>query len=342
MVGRFIFPIGMNMKSGKVAFQNSLLCLQHPITILSIIILIINDHVLKTYYSSWLTGKLSDFAGLFFFPFLLTIVLSLIFWKSKVTLHQIGYSAFGLIFISFVLLKTVPFANIFVEKTISSILNHQVRFVLDPTDLLGFLMLWPAWRLWDRPKKIQPSRLVASVVFSFAVLASIATSPRELTVYSVTDLSFSDDGAIYAADKANDGTSWFPVAVSRDGGLTWELSYDDNDMLKIDKKSFPIEDCKYLAYFEFTDCYRVTSKLEFEYTFFYPDDASYSWSPVFPSKGLSVNAYDMIVITQDGKQVIIVAIGEAGILRRILPDGNWDIIDVLGAGSNDSFSHGPY
>ena len=56
------------MKSKNPAFENSLACLQHPLTLLSIAILLLNDHVLKVVSPSWLTGKLSDFAGLFFFP----------------------------------------------------------------------------------------------------------------------------------------------------------------------------------------------------------------------------------------------------------------------------------
>ena len=42
----------------------------HPWTIASIVVLFINDQYLKYAYTSWLTGKLSDFAGLIFFPIL--------------------------------------------------------------------------------------------------------------------------------------------------------------------------------------------------------------------------------------------------------------------------------
>ncbi len=61
----------MNIKN-EIA-RNSLRCLQHPATWLSIALLLVNDHVLKVLYPSWITGKLSDFAGLFFFPFLLAL-----------------------------------------------------------------------------------------------------------------------------------------------------------------------------------------------------------------------------------------------------------------------------
>lgn len=42
--------------------------LLHPVIALSVALLVLNDHVLKQAYPSWWTGKLSDFAGLIFFP----------------------------------------------------------------------------------------------------------------------------------------------------------------------------------------------------------------------------------------------------------------------------------
>lgn len=43
----------------------------HPVVWLAIALLVLNDHVLKQAYPSTFTGKLSDFAGLAFFPLLL-------------------------------------------------------------------------------------------------------------------------------------------------------------------------------------------------------------------------------------------------------------------------------
>ncbi len=45
--------------------------LTHPVVILSIAVLAVNDHVLKQAVPSWVTGKASDVAGLVFFPLLL-------------------------------------------------------------------------------------------------------------------------------------------------------------------------------------------------------------------------------------------------------------------------------
>ncbi len=42
--------------------------LSHPLTVLAVGTLLVNDHILKARYPSWVTGKLSDAAGLVFFP----------------------------------------------------------------------------------------------------------------------------------------------------------------------------------------------------------------------------------------------------------------------------------
>jgi hypothetical protein len=48
--------------------------LLHPVALAAIALLILNDHVLKRAFPGGVTGKLSDFAGLTFFPLLLAAV----------------------------------------------------------------------------------------------------------------------------------------------------------------------------------------------------------------------------------------------------------------------------
>ena len=52
--------------------------LAHPVSLLALVVMVINDHLLKQTYGSWLTGKLSDAAGLIFFPALVAIVVALV------------------------------------------------------------------------------------------------------------------------------------------------------------------------------------------------------------------------------------------------------------------------
>jgi hypothetical protein len=84
--------------------------LGHPIFILSVLILIINDWFLKVTFHNFLTGKLSDFAGLLSFPFFLSAIfpkwtklihlltaLLFNFWKSELSQLPIySFNSFGL------------------------------------------------------------------------------------------------------------------------------------------------------------------------------------------------------------------------------------------------------
>lgn len=317
------------MKSKNPVFETSLACLQHPLTLLSIVVLLLNDHILKVVSPSWLTGKISDFAGLFFFPFIVAAGLSFALAKFNLSRQRIGQIAFGIVTIWFVLLKTFPFINSLTERFASLFIGAPARLIMDWTDLIALISMWPAWMMWKQPRIIKPSRF-AYAILTIGMLATLATSPKEPTIYSVTDLSITKDGILYAADKDGCKEEWFPVAVSKDGGLTWELDYKDEHMQDIDPKTYPVEDC-FLGD-SLRICYRVTGKHQLEIA-----NDSYggeiNWQEVFDSNDLKVKARDLLIISWEGKEYLIVAIGEAGILRRELPYGNWENIKVLGAGT---------
>lgn len=50
----------------------------HPVPLLAIGVLLLNDHVLKGLYGNALTGKLSDVAGMIFFPLMLQAMVELV------------------------------------------------------------------------------------------------------------------------------------------------------------------------------------------------------------------------------------------------------------------------
>ncbi|KQO29962.1 hypothetical protein ASF10_05505 [Flavobacterium sp. Leaf82] len=69
--------------------------LAHPVFLVSLLILLLNDLIFKTVFHNYLTGKLSDFAGLLVFPFFwsvlfpkrikeihIAVALFFVFWKS--------------------------------------------------------------------------------------------------------------------------------------------------------------------------------------------------------------------------------------------------------------------
>jgi hypothetical protein len=307
------------MKSRIPGYENSLVCLEHPLTLLSIAVLLINDHVLKLYFPSWLTGKLSDFAGLFFFPFIVAAGLGLLLFRSKIPQRLIGQFAFSIVAVWFLLLKTVPVANILTSQFASSLIGSPSQFILDPTDLIALVALLPAWALWNRPKPKTKPKPFAYAALSIGVIASIASSPPQIILQIVTNLEYYKDGIVYAGDRESYGKNSYPVAISLDGGLNWDKDFD---RLNIDEKSRPIKQCGHI----YPDiCYQVTFFRDFMESL----DNGETWSPT--SFGRNLNSYDMEIFDWDGKEVVIVANGELGIMRRELPDGKWEKIPVLNA-----------
>jgi len=128
--------------------RTALTALAQPVTLGSIALLLINDHLLKGHYPSALTGKLSDFAGLFFFPFLLAALFGLAgaavarflpeglagirFLPDKVA-HTAQLS-FAITAMAFAAVKVIPAANSAATAALEALLRLPVRIVLDPTD----------------------------------------------------------------------------------------------------------------------------------------------------------------------------------------------------------------
>jgi hypothetical protein len=306
------------MKSRIPAFENSLVCLQHPLTILSIALLLINDHVLKIYFPSWLTGKLSDFAGLFFFPFIVAAGLGFLLFKSNISQRLIGQFAFSIAAIWFLLLKTIPVANSLTSQFASSLIGSPSQFILDPTDLIALVALLPAWALWRMPKPKMKLNIMAYTALSIGVLASIATSPAAWAIGNVTNLEYYKDGIVYAGEKGRMGNdNWYPIAISMDGGKTWNLTYD---VQNIEEKSRPIKQCGHINN---NICYRITKQRRLQESV----DNGETWTEV--TFGHTTYSNDMVFFDLEGKEIIIVAINEEGIMRRELPDGKWEKISLF-------------
>jgi hypothetical protein len=114
----------------------------HPLPLVCLVLLGVNDHFLKGsgVLPGWLTGKLSDFAGLAFFPLLLTAGADTMVWlvtkRVDFTLRRwklwLAIAATG---IAFAALKLVPGA----ARALDSVLGGWT--VADPTDLVALTAL---------------------------------------------------------------------------------------------------------------------------------------------------------------------------------------------------------
>lgn len=146
-----------------------------PSTVLALVVLLLNDHVLKHEFPGAVTGKVSDVAGLLVAAPLLALVASLA-RLPRPRLVGITLTAAG-----FVAMKTSDLGADLASTLWSTVTPSHV--VADPTDLLALPVLGVAWRVAHRaareavdghPRRARLALLV--VVLPATVVATSATS----------------------------------------------------------------------------------------------------------------------------------------------------------------------
>lgn len=197
--------------------------LLHPAFLVSLLALIVNDRLLKSWWPGLITGKLSDFVG----PFVAAIALGVVLGRRHLA---IGVTAIG-------------FAALQLSPTVAALATPVLGGITrpDPTDLVGLLALAPAYRLL-RPQSTPGAtteattdeagdddvvgdrgghgllvrRILLIPVAAVTMFAVTATSC--LDAGRVEDLVVLDGGAL----QASLGPSVNPFH-SVDGGRTWTL-----------------------------------------------------------------------------------------------------------------------
>jgi hypothetical protein len=114
--------------------------LLHPIFVVSLAALLFNDHWLKVHHPSWLTGKLSDAAGLVVFPLLVLVALD------ALTPLPRRWSTLGLVLAItatlFAIVKCIPTCTALYRVALGALQTPfrgafaPVHAVTDPTDLV--------------------------------------------------------------------------------------------------------------------------------------------------------------------------------------------------------------
>lgn len=86
--------------------------LLHPTVLVAVAVLVVNDHVLKPRFGNAVTGKVSDVAGLFFFPLVLLALLEWSRWLCRRVRWRYGrgeaLAAVSITGAGFVAVKLVP------------------------------------------------------------------------------------------------------------------------------------------------------------------------------------------------------------------------------------------
>jgi hypothetical protein len=150
--------------------------LVRPWPVVALVVLAANDHVLKGagLLPTWLTGKLSDFAGLLFFPLLLVTLLNLAFdgvgGVLRRPLRQASASSLQLVvaclftgaFFSAVQIHE-PVAELYARATAALAFwstSTTAEVTMDPTDIAAVPMVVVAFVLGQRSiARVPPGRL---------------------------------------------------------------------------------------------------------------------------------------------------------------------------------------
>lgn len=158
--------------------------LASPVFVLALVVLILNDHVLKQAWPGLVTGKLSDVAGLVVAPLLLAVPLAGVGVRRPVP------TAIGMTAIGFVFAKT-SVTGAAATSAVWSLAGVPTHIRADVTDLVALPALGVAWWV-DRRVRSSPElpwrRTVATAagmaLLPVAVLATAATSCSERMAYT--------------------------------------------------------------------------------------------------------------------------------------------------------------
>jgi hypothetical protein len=144
--------------------------LVHPVAIAALVLLVVNDHLLKGLYPGWVTGKLSDFAGMVVAPLVLVALAQALgprrWLESVESVRLTAWGALASVALPFALSKTWapatrayevlfalprrPLAWLLAAVAEVPTYTSSVVLVRDPTDLValpaGLLAVWVALR----------------------------------------------------------------------------------------------------------------------------------------------------------------------------------------------------
>ena len=142
--------------------------LASPAFVAAVLLLLINDFVLKPQIGNAVTGKLSDFAGLFAFPFFW----SAFFVRYRVPIYWGTAAAF--------LLWKLPLSDPWIDAW-NSASTFQVARVVDPSDLLALAVLPLSYGFAVNHRGIAVRPLATVAIALVSLFAFVATS-RPITV----------------------------------------------------------------------------------------------------------------------------------------------------------------
>ncbi|MEO0596650.1 MAG: hypothetical protein AAF126_11105 [Chloroflexota bacterium] len=197
----------------------------HPLSILAILLLLINDHWLRYAYPSWLTGKLGDFTWLLFAPFILAILLSFIVphtIKQRSTL--IGELSIIAIGVWFATAKTIPTMHGLTKDVLALIVGYRGTLRMDITDLLTLPALLISWHIWRTASTSSVNlKPLAYIAFGLAILGTLASDDEGYYYTAIETICERPDGTLITQYQT--GYANYQTYISDDAGATWDYTF---------------------------------------------------------------------------------------------------------------------
>ncbi|WP_066366734.1 hypothetical protein [Herbidospora mongoliensis] len=266
-----------------------------PLTVLALVVLVVNDHVLKQAFPGFVTGKLSDVAGLILLPPLLDLVLR----RPKVSIAVTG--------IAFTLVKASATGAWLASEAWSLVFDPSV-VLADPTDLLALPALWAAWWAYRHPVPVH--KAVVFLLVPPAVLAVAATSMAAYdwpyTAYAVV----SDGDEIVVHTEGGYGYGRDLIAYRTRDGVTWD-KWIQHDLIEGAAKACLGARCYRVARGHlrveesragvWTPVWSIPDKIRDHLFRFYPEgNPAYSSDMKEPVESLSVAVTERLVVVANG------------------------------------------
>ncbi|MEU4778884.1 hypothetical protein [Micromonospora sp. NPDC023633] len=322
--------------------------LGHPATVAALVLLVANDHLLKAAFPGFVTGKLSDVAGLLLAPPLVAVLLTLV--VPRLPARVAVAFGLGLVAAGFTAVKSIGYAAAGASALWSAVSGPSLVRA-DRTDLLALPALALAWWVWSRarrePVRRRSARLVRLLVLlPAATLAVAATSavhhPDAVRAAVLDERLAAGTGHSYANQAFGSAPTW---RLSDDGGATWrDPTRGENEALTGARGPVAGPFSRSCSTATPTRCYRpVPGRLAVEQS----DDAGRSWRPAWGAteaqravlrrqypdpgpRGERIATQELTVRdTGDGRHVVLVANGRDGFAVR-RPDGSWERLGFVG------------
>ncbi len=283
----------------------------HPVTVVSLFVLLLNDHLLKQAWPGPVTGKLSDVAGLVVAPPLVALLLG----------RRADLAATILTGALYTLVKSTE-TGAEAASLAWTALAGPSRVLADHTDLLALPALALAWWVRQRALRPDPRRLRVIVILPLAVLSVTATGSGSMPMSPSALYVVEDQDAVIVSNDRHDGLA----LVSSDGGMTWSsqtLETGEHGRRALTAACVPknAERCYSIA----DDLMRVMQS----------DDGGKTWTVSWEVPPERVKALEHALSAEElrsttlavqprqaGEHVVVVANGRDGVAVRDV-DGQW-------------------